>query len=144
MDLDRLKAELTRDEGVRLHPYVDTVGKTTIGVGRNLTDCGISLEEAQGLLVNDINRAICDLDREFPWWRDLAEVRQRVLVNMAFNLGIAKLRGFPHTLTLVEMGRYHEAAVAMLDSRWATQVGPRALRLAAMMDAGTEPAGGTT
>ncbi len=139
MDLERLKAELTRDEGLRLKPYKDSVGKVTIGVGRNLDDGGISPAEAQTLLEHDIESATAGLDRELPFWRTLDEVRQRVLVNMAFNLGIAKLLGFKHTLSLIETGEYATAADSMLASLWARQVGPRARRLAEMMRTGKDP-----
>lgn len=127
-----LAAELTRDEGLRLKPYVDTVGKLTIGVGRNLTDVGISETEAQLLLRNDIAAAEQLLDAHIAWWRRLDEDRQRVLVNMAFNLG-PRLLEFKRTLYYVANGDYESAAAAMLESKWAQQVGPRAVRLADRM-----------
>ena len=41
--LHALVKPLTKiNEGLRSKPYVDTVGKVTIGVGRNLTDRGLS------------------------------------------------------------------------------------------------------
>jgi len=124
-----LAAELTRDEGLRLKPYRDTVGKITIGIGRNLDDVGISPEEAQFLLRNDIEAAERLLDSRLGWWRRLDEDRQRVLVNMAFNLG-PRLLGFEHTLFFIANGEWDKAADAMLASKWAAQVGPRAVRLA--------------
>ncbi|SIT68805.1 MULTISPECIES: lysozyme [Burkholderiaceae] len=87
LDIPTLLAELSRDEGRRLKPYLDTVGKTTIGVGRNLTDVGIAESECDLLLENDVMRSVVWLDRHLPWWRSLDAVRQRVLINMAFNLG---------------------------------------------------------
>ncbi len=128
-----LKIELTRDEGLRLKPYRDTVGKLTIGIGRNLDDVGISQDEAMHLLDNDIARTTAALDKAIPWWRSLNDVRQRVVVNMAFNLGVAGLLGFKNTLAAMKAGRYADAAEGMLASKWATQVGERAKRLAAMM-----------
>jgi lysozyme len=133
MDSEKLIRELTRDEGLRLKPYRCSAGKLTIGIGRNLDDVGISHGEAEILLRNDIARAEADLDRDLPWWKTLDEVRRRVLVNMAFNLGIRGLLGFKNTLELVRTGRYLDAAQHMLDSKWAKQVGPRAVRLATMM-----------
>lgn len=140
MDADTLIRELTRDEGLSLKPYRDSVGKMTIGVGRNLDDVGISPGEAEIMLRNDIARAQADLDRELPWWRGLDPVRQRVLVNMTFNMGIGSrgpkpcgLLSFSSTLELIHLGRYLEAAQHMLDSKWARQVGARAERLALMM-----------
>jgi lysozyme len=128
----KLVDELIRDEGLRLKPYVDSVGKLTIGVGRNLTDVGISEAEAHVLLAADIMSAERVLDRFTPWWRGLTEDRQRVMINMAFNLGLNLLE-FRRTLAFIESGQYEKAADAMLESKWAQQVGPRAVRLAERM-----------
>jgi lysozyme len=133
LDVATLVAELTRDEGLRLKPYRCTAGKLTVGIGRNLDDRGISVTEAEFLCHNDVADVITDLDRELPWWRDLDPVRQRVLANMAFNMGIGGLLTFKNTLRLVKDGKYLEASQHMLASKWAGQVGPRALRLAQMM-----------
>ena len=130
--LPDLVAELTRDEGLRLKPYLDTVGKLTIGYGRNLNDVGISEDEAQYLLRNDILAAERFLDANLPWWRRLDEDRQRVLCNMAFNLG-PHLLEFHQTLYYVANGDYESAANQMMLSKWAQQVGPRAKRLADRM-----------
>ncbi len=131
-----LCAELKRDEGVRLKPYRDTVDKLTIGTGRNLDDVGISDAENDYLLINDIHRVERDLDQYLPWWRGLDDVRQRVLANMCFNLGIGKLLGFKQTLQLIQSDQYEAAARAMLTSKWASQVKQRAVRLANMMRIG--------
>jgi lysozyme len=133
IDRAALIAELIRDEGLRLKPYVDTVGKTTIGVGRNLTDVGISRDEAEALLEHDIIRTLSGLNGALPWWTDLDPVRQRVLINMAFNLGIKGLLTFQNTLRAVREGRWQDAHDGMLASKWARQVGDRAKRLAEMM-----------
>ncbi|MBN3500929.1 glycoside hydrolase family protein [Burkholderia cenocepacia] len=136
-DFDRsaLMAELTRDEGRRLKPYLDTVGKTTIGVGRNLTDVGISDAECDTLLSNDIDRTVAWLDRSLSWWRQLDPVRQRVVINMAFNMQ-GGLLTFTNTLAAMKRGDYAAAADGMLASKWAGQVGARATRLASMMRSG--------
>jgi lysozyme len=126
-------AELERDEGLRLFPYKDSVGKTTIGIGRNLDDVGISEAEARAMLASDIARVEADLDKALPWWRKLDEDRQRVLANMCFNLGLAKLMTFRNTLGAIFLGDFTDAAASMLASKWAQQVGPRAARLAARM-----------
>lgn len=132
-----MRSELIRDEGVRLKPYRDTVGKLTIGIGRNLDDVGISPVEAAQLLDSDIQRTAAELDAALPWWRGLDEVRQRVILNMAFNLGVAGLLGFKNTLINVRDGHYAAAAAGMLASKWAVQVGQRAQRLADMMMKGS-------
>jgi len=122
--------QLIRDEGVRLKPYKDQVGKLTIGVGRNLDDVGISELEAEWLLHNDISRAEDALLQALPWAKDLDEVRRSALINLTFNMGIGGLLGFKNTLAAIQEGRYNDAADQMLESKWATQVGPRAHRLA--------------
>jgi lysozyme len=136
MDIGKMVDELIRDEGVRIGPYLDSVGKLTIGIGRNLDDVGITVKEARYLCLNDIFRAMGDLDTNIGWWRELTEGRQRVMVNMCFNLGITRLLGFRNTLQAIQEGRYVDAATSMLDSKWAKQVGPRAVRLAETMRTG--------
>lgn len=126
-------------EGLRLKPYRDSVNKLTIGIGRNLDDVGLTENEARYLLANDLGRVRMELDDALPWWRNLDDVRQMVLIDMGFNLGVltppgeAKLLTFVTTLGLIRDGRYSEAADQMLKTKWAAQVGKRAKRLAAMM-----------
>lgn len=136
MDRLALIIQLGVDEGRRLKPYLDTKGKMTIGTGRNLTDVGISSLECDMMLDNDVDSHIGDLNRYLPWWTQLNDVRQNVLVNMCFNLGIAKLLGFTNTLTLAHAGNYDSAADEMLASEWAKEVGGRATRLAQEMRTG--------
>jgi lysozyme len=131
-----LLAELTRDEGSRSKPYRDTVGKLTVGVGRNLDDVGLRDDEIAYLLSNDVSRVVEALDSALPWWKQLDDVRQRVLVNMAFNMGVKGLLGFRNTLAAVAAPDYKAAAAGMLASKWAKQVGARAVRLAYMMEHG--------
>lgn len=128
--------QLVRDEGERFKPYRDSVGKLTIGVGRNLDDVGISSDESRLFLQNDIVRAVNSLNEKLPWVGQLDEIRQAVLINMCFNLGIDGLLKFKQTLTLVQQGDYPGAADEMLRSTWATQIGPRALRLSRQMREG--------
>ena len=137
-----LLAELRRDEGVRRWPYADTLGIKTVGVGHNLVAHPLSLiyplddAEIDVILIGDIAEVIAGLDARLPWWRSLNDVRQRVIVNMAFNMGIAGLLTFKNTLAAVRGGRYSDAAAGMLASKWAKQVGARAKRLADMMREG--------
>lgn len=136
LDRERLRAQLTRHEGLRLKPYLDSVGKLTIGVGRNLDDVGISQDEARYLLESDIDRVVKGLLARFPWVLDLDPVRQSVLVNMTFNLGLVGLAGFARTLQAIRERRFKEAAEHMLESRWSQQVGQRAVELANQMRSG--------
>lgn len=133
MDRVRLKIQLVHHEGIRLKPYRDTVGKLTIGIGRNLDDCGISRDEARMLLDNDLDRTIASVRRHFAWFDGLGDARQRAVVDMAFNLGIAGLSQFGKMIAALSVGDFATAATEMLDSAWALQVPTRAQTLAQMM-----------
>ena len=131
---------LIRHEGLRLRPYTDTVGKLTIGVGRNLTDVGLTQDEVLILLQNDIERCRCELNKTLPWWIKLGEVREAVLLSLCFNLGITKLLSFKTTLGLIENAQYEQAATHLLATPWAQQVGQRAVDLTEMLRTGSWPA----
>lgn len=139
MNLDQLKRDLIRDESERLLPYRCSAGKLTIGIGHNIQEKGISKAVSDLMYEEDKQEVFDDLDRNIPWWRSLDEVRQRVLANMCFNLGWPVLSQFKQTLAHVKAGNYEEAAKAMEDSLWHSQVGPRALRLEHMMRTGRDP-----
>lgn len=141
MAVDRaaMTRQLRLHEGERLKIYRCTSGKWSIGVGRNLEDRGITREEAAYLLNNDIDAEWRDLVRALPWVAGLDEVRQRVLLDMSFNMGLVGLLGFKNTLATIRAGDYAKAAAMMLDSRWAKQVGQRANRLSRMMATGRTP-----
>ena len=146
INLERLRKQLIDHEGLRNKPYRCTAGKLTIGVGRNLEAVGISTTEALYLLDNDLERLIRQMRAE-PWFQAVRdnEVRQRVLIDMAFNMGLAGLKTFKRTLEAVEDGDFELASQMMLQSKWSGQVGKRATRLAAMMLSGqdsTEPTKG--
>ena len=128
--------DLIRDEGSRNFPYLDSEGITTIGVGRNLEDRGLSDGEIAVLLGNDLVWVSADLDRNIPWWRELSSDRQRALANMCFNLGWPRLSQFALMLAALEAGDWDEAANQALDSRWAIQVGARAERIAELFRSG--------
>ena len=140
-DDELLIAELRRDEGVEYSPYMDTVGIPTVGVGHNLRakplpdgwTYPLTDEQVDELLTWDLDAVFDGLDDKLPWWRKLDYERQRVIANMAFNLGINGLMGFKNTLAAVEQGRYSAAGAGMAASKWATQVGARADRLVDMM-----------
>lgn len=135
MDRERISALLISEEGLRLKPYHCSEGKLTLGVGRNIEDFGISKEEALHLLENDINRCLQEL-RNFAFFAGLDQVRQEVVLSMIFNLGAARFAGFSKMLKALEVGNYRTASIEMLDSRWAKQVGARAVNLAMRMATG--------
>lgn len=152
MEKTLMRAELRRDEGEKLTSYLDTLGYWTIGVGHLIdpkkganpapfgTDLrgGGAITSAQSaqLLDVDIDDKAAELDGKLPWWRNLSEVRQRVIMNMAFNLGVDGLLTFKNTLAKMGAGDYEGAAQGMKSSKWANQVHERAARLAAMMEEG--------
>jgi lysozyme len=132
-NLGRFRDMLIRHEGRRLKPYKDTVGKLTIGVGRNLDDVGISEQESNLLLFNDIGRVAKEATDTFTWFKSLSQVRQDVILSMLFNMGMNGLQGFHEMLSDIYRGNFAGAAEEMLKSLWAKQVGPRAIELAFMM-----------
>ena len=135
--MNRIKAQLVRHEGLRLKPYRCTAGKLTIGIGRNLDDCGISQTEAYMLLENDLQNCEKQLLDEIPdIYNGLDEVRKSALLNMCFNLGIGGLLGFNNTLAFIAAGDWERAANSMLASKWAKQVGRRAIELSELMRKG--------
>jgi lysozyme len=135
MDRQLLRSQLERHEGLRLKPYIDTVGKTTIAYGRNLDDVGISRDEADFMLANDIEK----VDRQLSVVDEYAmldKTRQTVIANMCFNLGFRGLMNFSRMWTAIGKGDYEEAARQMLSSKWANQVGARAVELSEIMQTG--------
>ncbi len=136
MNKAKLAEQLKQHEGLRLKPYTDTVGKLTLGIGRNLEDKGITEQEALFMLNNDVDYFYSQLNKNLTWFKSLDDARQNVLVNMAFNLGIRGLLTFKMTLSLIEYGDYNNAATEMLNSVWAYQVGQRAIELSKQMATG--------
>jgi lysozyme len=136
MNLQRVYARLSIDEDRRKKPYKDSVGKLSVGVGRNLDDRGLRDDEIDLMLVNDVAESIGECRRMFRNFDTLNEVRQEVLVNMMFNMGFTKLAGFKRMIAAVLVGDWVEAARQMLDSKWADQVGDRSERLAQAMRKG--------
>jgi len=134
--LDICQQQLPIDEGVRGKPYRDTVGKWTIGIGRNLDDIGVSEDEIALMLKNDIARAAKAAKQLVPSFDTLTENRKAVLVNLAFNIGPIRLSGFIKMLSAIADQNYDEAAEEMLASKWASQVGQRAIRLSKQMREG--------
>ena len=148
MDKKALFQELKVHEGLELHVYLDTKGIPTVGIGHNLEndpaekELGrtlkvgdkISEDEAMQLFDKDLTIAVKEVSQVLSCFNDLSEVRQCVLVDMAFNLGVPRLKKFSKTLSAIENSEYEIAAKEMLDSSWARQVKSRAPRLALMME----------
>ena len=156
-DRQDLIQKLIAAEGLRLQVYKDTLGIATIGIGRNLEDRGISKEEldwmdypsidhvyewgiteadAVYLATNDVQIVEEELLRAHPCVDRLDSVRQLILIDMAFNMGVPRLCKFKKMWAAVECEDYPTAAKEMLDSRWAKQVKGRAIKLANAMHNG--------
>ena len=135
-NLAAMHDELVRDEGRRHLPYHDTAARLSIGIGRNLTDKGITDAEIDFMFEHDLSDAADDLDRNIAWWRSLDAVRQRVMLNMTYNMGWPSFSMFARFFSAMRQSRWDDAAIEMISSRWATQVGDRAKRLEQMVRTG--------
>jgi lysozyme len=139
MTTEYLIPDLIADEGLRLNSYQDTRGNWTIGVGHLLgvgNWSGIRWDNKQVLdqLKKDIGTTEEALDMKLPWWKQLSDIRQDVMVNLAFNLGTSKLSTWKHTLGDIMTGRFEAAGIDLEhDEPWASQVHDRAFRLALQM-----------
>lgn len=133
--MSNLKEWLKKCEDFKSHPYLDTVGKVTIGYGRNIDDNGISEQEADIMLDNDIDAARKDLS-PYPWYYEQPFGVQDALTNMCFNLGLPRLLTFRKMIAALVVKNYTHAAIEALDSKWADQVGERAKDVAVMIRAG--------
>jgi len=118
---------ITKHEGIRLHPYRDSVGKLTIGVGHNLDDNGISLATAQFMLEEDIANAVSELKDIFEGWDELPDTVQAVLTDMMFNLGYNRFIKFKRMIAAIRIQDFKQAAKEAKDSKWCAQVGSRCL-----------------
>lgn len=137
--ITNIKSLLELHEDRRKFPYVDTVGKISIGIGHNLTDLGLSDSQIDAIFERDLSSAMETCNRLFPHFNSMDPVRRMVLMDMAFNMGFKTFSGFFNTIGYINEGRWAEAAANMLRSKWAKQVGQRAKRLAEMMRTGEYP-----
>ena len=136
---DKLIKMLKVHEGVETYAYKCSENKTTIGVGRNVDKnggLGLSDDEVDYLLQNDINRVILELNSEYDWFSDLDDIRQDAMIDISFNLGQTRLRAFKKALAAMSEGNWDEAADQFMDSRWSEQVGIRAKNLTEMIRSG--------
>ena len=135
----RMRDFLEREEGFRARPYRCTAGALTVGFGTNLA-AGITRSQAAALMMLEIEEDILPvLRKNLPWFDTLNEVRQTVLISMAYQMGVKGLLGFNATLSYISQGNYAAAATQMLSSKWARQTPNRARRQAEMMRTGEWP-----
>ena len=124
--------QIRKHEGMVLKPYKDPEGHWTIGIGRLLSR-GISAQEAIILAANDIRAADKELTMNFRWYTDLSGDRKYAWVNLAFNLGVPRLKTFKRAIAAMERCDYDAAAKEILNSKYARQVGQRAIDIADMI-----------
>lgn len=139
MAIDNSYSQLRRDEGEKLSAYQDHLGYWTIGVGILIDSRkggGLLPEESEFIFNNRLRLLEQELELRLPWVKKLDPARRGVLVNMAYQMGIAGLLGFKNTLALIERGEYGKAAQEMLGSKWAQQTPARANRLSVQMRSG--------
>ena len=129
---------LKRHEGVRSHVYLCSAGYETIAVGRNIAESGLGLseDEIEYLLNNDIKRVREELEDNYFWFRALNEARQDAMIDICFNLGLTRLRGFVKALEAMSREQFDIAADEFMDSRWSQLVGNRAVEVTEMIRTG--------
>jgi len=127
--MNKLIEQLKIHEGFRSNIYTCSGGKKTVGYGRNLQDIGISEEEAEMLLKNDIYEATNQLLNAFPFMATFSDVRISAMINFTFNVGIGTVRKFSNTIEYLKNEDWEAAADEMMDSKWAEQVGDRAIQI---------------
>jgi lysozyme len=135
-DYEALHWQLSKHEGVRNKPYLDTVDKITIGIGRNLTDRGLSPDEIDYLFKNDINAAWKECELHIPGFADMSDTRKYAFVDIMFNLGWPRFSAFTDTLAATAAKDWDRVADELADSKWDKQVGARADELQQMIRKG--------
>lgn len=129
---------LERHEGKRPKPYSDSVGKLTIGIGRNLTDVGLSEDEIYYLLENDIRRATQAVGN-YPWFEELSQPRKDAILDLMFNLGAKRFATFENFIAAMDRGDYPQAVAELKRSLWWQQVGMRGPEIANLIEHETYP-----
>ena len=136
--MSKLVEMIKRHEGVKSKVYLCSAGYETIGVGRNISESGLGLsdDEIDYLLANDIERVKGELSKTYFWFASMNEARQEAMIDICFNLGLTRLRGFVKALTAMSREQFDIAADEFMDSKWAKQVGMRATRVTEMIRTG--------
>ena len=136
--MNELIEMLRRHEGVRDKVYLCSAGYETIGVGRNISEDGLGLseDEIDYLLNNDIKRVREELTEEYYWFAGLNDARQDAMIDLSFNLGQTRLRGFVKALEAMSREEFEKAADEFMDSKWSEQVGDRAVEVTEIIRTG--------
>ncbi len=130
-----LKQLIVSHEGFKTHPYIDTQGFCTIGVGFNLSVRGLPESWINDQYDADVKYFNDQLNQDFVWYKDLSDARKMVLIDMCF-MGYKSFKTFKKMLFALEMHNYERAASEILNSKWAQQVGGRAVENSLIMRRG--------
>ena len=133
--MSKLVEMIKRHEGVKSKVYLCSAGYETIGVGRNVSESGLGLsdDEIDYLLANDITRVKEELSDAYFWFNSMNDPRKDAMIDICFNLGLTRLRGFVKALEAMSREQFDIAADEFMDSKWAQQVGTRAIRVTEMI-----------
>ena len=143
MDTEQLRKELEVDEGRVDEIYADHLGYPTFGIGHLVLksdpeygqDFGTPVSEYRVLTAfeHDVQTVLLDCEKLYPDFYSKPEEVQLIVANMMFNMGLTRLSKFKNMKRAVDNQDWSQAAVEMLDSRWAKQVPNRANRLVERM-----------
>ena len=143
MNIEQLRKELERDEGVKYEVYLDHLGYPTFGIGHLITDddpeCGASVgtkvdsDRVQEAFETDVESVLSDCERLYVQFEHLPEEAQLIIANMMFNMGYTRLSKFKGMKRGVDARNWESAADEMVDSKWYDQVTRRADRLVVRM-----------
>ncbi len=143
MNIEQLRKELERDEGVKYEVYLDHLGYPTLGIGHLITDddpeCGASVgtkvdsDRVQEAFETDVETVLSDCERLYVQFEHLPEEVQLIVANMMFNMGYSRLSRFKGMHRGVDARDWETAADEMVDSKWYRQVTNRADRLVVRM-----------
>ena len=143
MNIEQLRKELERDEGVKYEVYLDHLGYPTLGIGHLITDddpeCGASVgtkvdsDRVQEAFEADVETVLSDCERLYVQFEHLPEEVQLIVANMMFNMGLTRLSKFKGMKRCVDARDWEWAADEMVDSKWYKQVNKRADRLVVRM-----------
>lgn len=128
----RLKQLIVSHEGYKTHLYTDSVGKQTVGIGYNITDRGMPDSWINQQYDEDVTYFDQQLSQDFDWYIGLNDARKMILIDMCF-MGYKTFKEFERMLQALRFGDYEKAASEILKSKWAEQVGHRALENAEIM-----------
>jgi lysozyme len=134
MNIPQLIEQLKRHEGFRANIYKDIVGVNTRGYGENL-EIPVSEKKAEAILIFDVNECIKQVMKH-EWFTELNDIRQNVIINMVYNIGLQGLLQFKKMIQAIQDEDFEKASKEMLDSKWSQQTGKRSIELSLQMKTG--------